>query len=98
MYKIDTFRVGALKNYLERWYTVTSDFETLQTVAGLQLEFSLPPNFERNYAVPFSAEENEFILAEIKTLQDKQVIRKCDDEGDEFISNLFTNFLCPKRW
>ena len=93
MYKIDTFRAGALKNHLERWYTVTSDFETLQTVAGLQLEFSLPLNFERNYAVPFSAEENEFILAEFKTLQDKHVITECDHEGDEFISPIF---LVPK--
>ena len=91
MYKIDTFRAGALKNYLERWYTVTSDFEFLKSVAVLQPEFSLPLNFKKNYAVPFSAEE--FILAEIKKLQDKHVVTECDHEGDKFISPIF---LVPK--
>ena len=50
--RIKYFRAGVLKIYLSNWHTVTSDSETMQTVAGLPIELSAHSAFTTAMGYP----------------------------------------------
>ena len=94
MGKIKTFRAGALAQYCEHWSTITGDLETLETVAGLKIDFVSPlKNVDAPSSISFDSHEKDIIQGEIKKLQAKGVIQSCRHEEGEFISPIF---LVPK--
>ena len=70
--RIRFFRAGALKDYLSNWQSVTSDTDTLQTVAGVPIELSsysgLPDNGGH---CSFSSDEVIILEKEIDKLIDR---------------------------
>ena len=89
---------GRLKNFYDKWRSLTSDPYILNAVKGYKLEFD-PNEFptvrgKELYNLSRSSELNSQIEEEISRLLAKNVIELCEHENGEFISNIFTR---PKK-
>jgi hypothetical protein len=88
---LDNFKGGKLSDYLDKWCTITSDHEILQTIRGLPINISTPAEMLKSpYQHKLSDSEIIFLESEIQTLLAKKVIKEVCPELGEFISPIFT--------
>ena len=76
-HKVEVFQAGAISNYLAEWQKLISDFEVLNSVSGLSLDFVGIPSVSGNsFESHFSKhDEHVFIQNEISRLVIKGVIK-----------------------
>ena len=76
-HKVEVFQAGAISNYFAEWQKLTSDFEVLNSVSGLSLDFIEIPSVSGNsFESHFSKHEHVFIQNEISRLVKKGVIKE----------------------
>ena len=93
-HKVEAFQAGAISNYFSEWQKLTSDFEVLNSVSGLSLDFVETTTFHGNsFETHFSRHEHVFIQNEISRLFKNVIIKESFHEPGEFISLIF---LTPK--
>ena len=84
-----TFKAGSVKAKSNKWISITSDSEVLQTVNGLKISLVCDPPSHRIFQHPFGIKEKMFIETEIEILLKKGVIARPKHEQGEFISPIF---------
>jgi len=85
------FQAGEIRHHLADWQELTSDFNILQTVNGMHIDFiESPVGLRQKYPIKFSKEEIEVVKIEIENLLTKKVIEKTHHCHGEVISNIFT--------
>ena len=93
---MNSFKAGNLKNFKTNWQKITSNEEILNQIEGTTLPFLENPKqyAKLNLNPKFSDKEAAAIDKEIAKLVQKEVIKECQHEKDEFISPIF---VTPKR-
>ena len=91
------FQGGRLADYVDRWKTLTSDAEILQTVEGLWLEFDGKATEiaqTRPHQPRLTATERSTVSSEIDKLKEKGVISECSPLAQQIVSPIFVR---PKK-
>ena len=89
------FRAGNTKYHFDAWTQITSDRWILDTVRGYKIDFEEVPKQTRiPKLIQFSEHETELIQSEIDNFLAKGIIRECEHEAGEFVSNIF---IRPKK-
>ena len=93
--KVKQIQIGCIKDHFIEWVSYTMDKEILGSVSGLSLEFSYNklPHYRKGMEMRFSSKEELILADEIKSFQQKGVIKESQHEEGEFISPIF---LVPK--
>ena len=87
--QVDNFQAGRLSNYLDRWQTITTDKEILQTVEGMTIDFIDFPTHAYNATVGYSLSELDTLQTEVAKLIKKGVVVRSEDQIDQFKSPIF---------
>ena len=89
--KVELFKGGQLRHYLEVWASLTSDKEILNIISGDNLEFitETPPSRSQLKPIRLSASHKTALNAEIDKLLSKNIITISKHEEGEFISQIF---------
>ena len=95
-YKVQNFKAGNIRNYLQNWKKLTSDSNILEIIkSGLKLNFSGVPPENSPFEYPRKGDERKIINVEVQRLLTKEVIElSTTQEKGEYFSNLFT---APKK-
>ena len=93
--KREQFQAGRLKNFVHEWDRITSDPVVLNAVSGFKIPFtSMPIQHKLPVPIAFSSEEQKQIQQELTRLVKCGVLIPCEQELNDFVSNIF---LMPKR-
>ena len=86
---------GRLKNYVHKWYTITSDQWILDALRGVTIEFIVKPTqlFVPNQ-YKFNPLEIKIIDEQIACFLERGIIEKATHSNGEYISNIF---IRPKK-
>ena len=86
---------GRLKNYVHKWYTITSDQWILDAIRGVTIEFIAKPTqlFVPNQ-YKFNPLEIKIIDEQIACFLERGIIEKATHSNGEYISNIL---IRPKK-
>ena len=94
MNKVEYFQADQISNNFAQWQALTSDFEVLNMVQGLKIEFSMKPVQQPPHWTSHFSPGEKIIHAEIIKLLAKQIIKVSKHEQGEYISPIFVS---PKK-
>jgi hypothetical protein len=88
--EIKFFKAGQIKYNLNNWKKLTNDCNILEMITGYNLEFlSLPIQNLEPKPLKFDENETKLINNEIERLLKAEVIKVCDREKGDWVSNIF---------
>ena len=87
------FKAGRVAQHFPAWANITSDKGILAHITGVEIECTKEPVQSAQPGQKFLPHEHQILDGEIAKLVDKGVIQKVQQEGTQFISNIF---LRPK--
>ena len=83
------FRAGRVAQHFPAWAKITSDKGILAHITGVEIECTEEPVQTGPPGQKFLPHEHQILDGEIAKLVDKGVIQKVQQEGKQFISNIF---------
>lgn len=85
---------GNTKRFVDNWRQITNDSWVISSIKGIKIPLlEFPYQTYEPRPIKFSISEHALMNEAVVSLADKDVIERCEEEPDQFISNIF---MVPK--
>ena len=86
----DNFQAGKTQQFMKKWYAITSDKHTLDSVRGVRIDFAEAVTQNRPpRTLHFNGEETDKMHTQLQTMLKKGIIEHASHQRGEFISSIF---------